>query len=74
MARNKVIIEFDKQEDFDDIIFALHISTVRNIIDKLREYRKHLDKYEERKSIPTEEIEQKLGIILREYYDIADLL
>lgn len=74
MARNKVIIEFDKQEDFDDIIFVLHISTVRNIIDKLREYRKQLDKYEERKSIPTEEIEQKLGIILREYYDIADLL
>ena len=70
----KTIFEFDNVPENDlEIKMIVNRCKLYADMDELANYRKRLDKYEERKEIPTEEIIQNLdNIILNDFYSLIE--
>ena len=67
----KTIFEFDNVPENDlEIKMIVNRCKLYADMDELANYRRRLDKYEEREEIPTEEIIQNLdNIILKDFYN-----
>ena len=70
----KTIFEFDNVPENDlEIKMIVNRCKLYADMDELANYRRRLDKYEERKEIPTEEIIQNLdNIILNDFYSLIE--
>ena len=70
----KTIFEFDNVPENDlEIKMIVNRCKLYADMDELANYRRRLDKYEERKEIPTEEIIQNLdNIILKDFYNLIE--
>ncbi len=70
----KTIFEFDNVPENDlEIKMIVNRCKLYADMDELANYRRRLDKYEEREEIPTEEIIQNLdNIILKDFYNLIE--
>ena len=70
----KTIFEFDNVPENDlEIKMIVNRCKLYADMDELANYRRRLDKYEEREEIPTEEIIQNLdNIILKDFYSLIE--
>ena len=69
---SKVIFEFDGTKDTYDIALCTHRIQMGMMLQDIQNYARELRKYEERKEIPTNEVESKLNEIIDDWYHIQD--
>lgn len=56
----KATFSYDTIDEAHEISVNAHITEVSRMIEEVRNYARHLDKYEERKEIPTDEVADTL--------------
>ena len=69
----KVTFEFDSREEQYDITLCNSRYAMASMLDKIGDYARVLRKYEERKSIPTEEIEEKISDFIHSWFTIQNI-
>lgn len=62
----KVIMEFDPNEDKEEIECALHAGQLLNSINEFKEWLHQSGKYSDNESLPISRIQQKLNEIIRQ--------
>ncbi len=70
----EAILKFNLSDESDkhDHYHAVNAYRWASIIENINQYRRTLTKYEDRESIPTDEIEQKLSDLIADYRSFED--
>ena len=63
----KATFSYDTIDEAHEISVNAHIMEVSNMIEAVRNYARHLNKYEERNEIPTDEVADKLFDLTSEW-------
>ncbi len=63
----KIIFEFDKFEDKEDIQLVMKSGDYYSMLFEIAQYTRSLDKYEERTSLPTEEVIDKIRELMSDF-------
>lgn len=70
---SKVTFEFDNTEEHYDITLCNSRYAMASMLDEIGDYARTLRKYEERESIPTEEVETRISDIIHSWFTIQDI-
>lgn len=68
----KTIFEFDNGEDMYDISLCTNRYKMAHMLDEVQNYVRHLNKYEERSEIPIDELIDRLGDMVHEWFHISN--
>ena len=70
---SKVIFEFDDEENRWDVSLCTYRHKLAKMLFDLADYARQLRRYEERESIPTEEVEEKISDLIYDWNFISDM-